>query len=328
MTILIISTIAMLLVAVSFLVAASWLRRANNRKSAKWSRLERDWGITIEAIAHGVAPQDSLRSRIGAADRMVLLDYLYKRTMHETRPARRELYRTLARPFLSDLERRAKDGDVWQRARAIRTMAELDGADASGLIIRALDDPAPHVAMTAARVYARLRLGPIGPLLDRIASYQVWDRRLLRSLLSSFGPDAAPALHGRVADTSVRPQIRAACAEALGELHYTGANDTALIVLQQEQDVDLVAAILRLVRSDAPRALTEKVRALCSSQDEVVRAQAVSCLSRIGDVADLVLVQSALEDESPWVVLNAGRGLDARDMDRHGPVASTAERLP
>src|SRR5690606_5382494 len=130
----------------------------------------------------------------------VLLDYLYKALMQERRPSRKDLYRELARPYLPLLEDRARDGDTWQRARAIRTLAELADYEARPQIVAALDDPAPHVAMTAARVYAQLALGPVDPLLARIDRYRNWDRRLLRSVLVSFGPVAAPALHQRMAD--------------------------------------------------------------------------------------------------------------------------------
>lgn len=306
-------TVAMFVVAISFLVAAGRLRRANNRKALAWARLERHLGATVDCIAHGTAEPQALHSRILPADRVVLLDYLYKRMVHETRPARRELYADLARPYLRLLEQRARTGDTWQRARAIRTLAELGGRERGDVIMEALDDPAPHVSMTAARSYAQLGLGTVDPLLDRIDRYQNWDRRLLRSVLVSFGPAAAPALHERYADRSTPASMRAVYADALSELDYREAGETAAAVLRDEYDVDLVASSLRLLRAPATSNQVDLVRDLCYSADDVVRGQAVACLARIGGDADLEVVERALADLSPWVVRSASRGLAERN---------------
>lgn len=317
-------TLAMFVVAVGFLVAAGRLRRANNRKAQSWARLERQLGTTVDCIAHGTAEAQALHSRILPADRVVLLDYLYKAMMQETRSARRELYADLARPYLRLLEQRVRTGDPWQRARAIRTLAELGGRERGEVIVAALDDPAPHVSMTAARSYAQLGLGTVEPLLDRIDRYQNWDRRLLRSVLVSFGPAAAPALHDRLTDRATAPSIRAVYADALSELDYRAAGDTAAAVLREERDVDLVAASLRLLRAPATPDQVEIVRALCDSADDVVRGQAVACLARIGNAADLDLVERALADLSPWVVRSASRGLAERGAGPAWQKASVA----
>jgi HEAT repeat protein len=307
---LVVSTVAMFVIAVAFLIAASVLRRANNRKAAHWARLETSWGTTIECIFHGVANADSLRP--SGADRLVFVDYLYKSISSETRPGRRSLLRQLAVPHIPVVTARIRTGDIWQRARAIRTVAELAGADADGMITGALQDPAPHVALTAARTYARLRLGPIDPVLDRIERYQDWDRRLLRLTLSSFGPAAAPALHQRFADPDVPARIRAVCADALAEMDYEPVNDTALAVLREEADIDLRASALRGIRGPVADRHRYLVRSLCGAEDQVIRAQAVACLARIGDEADMTELERALADLSPWVVLNATRGLSTR----------------
>ena len=308
MLVLVISTTAMLLVAIGFLVAASILRRSNNRKAAHWQGLERNWGMAVESIARGAVPQ-TLHAIVRAGERLILLDYLYKSNISEARPDRRALHAELARPYLPELERRVRDGDVWQRARAIRTLAELGGGAHAAVIIAALDDPAPHVAMTAARTYARLGLGPIEPLLERIERYQGWDRRLLRLTLASLGPTAAPTLHDRFADPQLAPRIRAVLADSLADLRFTGANDTALEVLSLEEDLDLKSAALRVIRAPVTERQRMVVRALCGSEDAVVRAQAVACLARIAGPADMAELERALADFSPWVVLNAKRGL-------------------
>ncbi|HEX6309295.1 MAG TPA: HEAT repeat domain-containing protein [Longimicrobiales bacterium] len=319
----IIATAVMFAVAVGFLVAAARLRRANMRKAKVWSRLENRLSAIIGSILHGSAEPDVLHSRIRPSEHMVLLDYLYKLMTHESRESRRELYRQLARPYLSELEKRARTGDPWQRARAIRTLAELAGRDAGPAIVAGLDAPEPHVAMTAARAYAQVGLGPVDALLERIERYHHWDRRLLRSVLVSFGPDAAPALARLYADLTLEPYSRAVCADALAELDYRDAGDVAALTLWEQEDVDLVAASLRLLRAPASALQLDVVRELCTVDDEVVRGQAMACLARIGDEADLVsTVEPALRDPSPWVARSAAQGLAERNATVGMPSAA------
>lgn len=309
----VIATAVMFAVAVAFLFAAARLRRANRRKAEMWSRLENRLDTVIGSVVHGSAPASTLHERIRPEERVVLLDYLYKLMTREARPARRALLQDLARPYLAELEKRAREGDVWQRARAIRTLAELAGKDARGAIMAGLDASEPHVAMTAARAYAQVGLGPVDPLLARLDRYHTWDRRLLKAVLASFGPAAAPALAQTLRDTTLPPHSRAVCADALAELDYGAAGDIATRVLEQEDDIDLVAASLRLLGTSPSTAQRRVVRQLCADADEVVRGQAVSCLARIGDDADLVgYVKPALSDPSPWVARAAAHGLTLR----------------
>jgi HEAT repeat protein len=176
-----------------------------------------------------------------------------------------------------------------------------------------LDAPEPHVAMTAARAYAQVGLGPVDPLLARIDRYHNWDRRLLRSVLVSFGPSAAPALAQTYADLTLPAGSRAVCADALAELDYGEAADMATRVLLEEDDIDLVAASLRLLRAKSSAEQRAIVRDLCTVPDDIVRGQAVACLARIGDAADLSnVVESAIRDPSPWVARSAAHGLTER----------------
>jgi HEAT repeat protein len=322
-----VATAIMFAVAIAFLAAAARLRRANMRKAALWARLETKMDALIASIVHGSADAAVLHSRIRPTEHVVLVDYLYKLLVRETRPARRALFQQLAVPYLEVLEKRARTGDVWQRARAIRTLAEVAGLDARGAIMAGLDAPEPHVAMTAARAYAQVGLGPVDPLLARIDRYHHWDRRLLRSVLESFGHAAAPALARTFADRTLAPHSRAVCADALAGLDYGDAADAATHVLLEEDDIDLVAASLRLLGAKSSEAQRDIVRDMCGLADEVVRGQAVACLARIGDDADLVnFVEPALYDPSPWVARSAAHGLTLRTGRTWTPPAATADQ--
>lgn len=307
----------MLAVAIAFVVAAALLRRSNNRKRMHWGQMETDWAAALDEIESGLLDPAVLQASLAAGDRLVFLDFLYKCAMVGPVPERLALIGRLSEPYIEELEARAVRGDVWQRARAVRTLARLRGAEACPAIEAALDDPAPHVALTAARAYARLQLGGVEPLLARVDRYRDWDVRLLRLTLASFGPGAAPALHARFADAAVPEWVRAVCAAALVELRYTGANETAIRVLRSRAEVDLKAAALRLLAGPLTPEQRALVRELCGAADPIIRAQAVTCLARLGEAADVAELERALGDLSPWVVLNATRAL--RDHPKPAP---------
>ena len=327
----VVATAVMFAVAVAFLAAAARLRRANMRKAALWAKLETKMDAVIASIVHGSGDAATLHSRIKPSEHVVLLDYLYKVLVSETRPARRRLYQELAQPYLAVLEKRARTGDVWQRARAIRTLSELAGLGARDAIVAGLDAAEPHVAMTAARAYAQVGVGPVAPLLARLERYHNWDRRLLRSVLVSFGPSAAPALAETFADLTRPPYSRAVCADALAELDYGQAAGVAARVLLEENDTNLLAASLRLLGSGSTPEQRDVVRNLCRIQDEIVRGQAVACLARIGDDADLAdIVEPAVHDSSPWVARAAAHGLKLRGRSStpSAPVIDSADTGP
>jgi HEAT repeat protein len=170
----------------------------------------------------------------------------------------------------------------------------------------------------------------VDALLARIDRYHHWDRRLLRSVLASFGSAAAPALAAAFADRTLPPYSRAVCADALVRLDYGEASEAAGQVLLEDDDLDLVAASLRLLGMRSSPAQREIVRDMCRLSDEVVRGQAVGCLARIGDEADLVdIVEPALLDASPWVARSAAHGLTVRTgRVWTAPAPATQRRAP
>ena len=312
MTVLVISTVVMFATVLVFLLTAWWLRRSNDRKAAKWLALETRWQALLQAIEEGTLAEAELHEQVAAGERLVFVDFLYKQLLNDGRAEWRELCRRVAGPYVDDVAARVRSGDVWQRARAVRTLAELGEPGQCGAIVEALDDPAAHVAQTAARAYARLGLGRIDALLERLDRYQPWDRRLLRQTLAAAGPDGAPALLRSLQDHDVPVSIRVICADALAALEYDGANEAALQVLLSATDIELRAAALRLFRGEVTEAQRSAVRSLRESSEAVLQGQAVACLARIGDVADLVELESALDHASPWVRFNAAKGLKQR----------------
>ena len=313
MTVLVISTVAMFTMVLVFMVAAWWLRRSNERKATRWAALEARWRALLEAISAGTLAEEELHAQVTGGERLVLVDFLYKQVINDTRPGWQQLCRRVAVPYLGAVAARVSEGDVWQRARAVRTLAELAGPEHTNAIVQALDDEAEHVAQTAARAYARLALGPVEALLQRLDRYRPWDRRLLRQTLAAMGPDGIPALLRSLQDRTLPASMRFICADTLATLDYEGANEAALQILREETDIELRAAALRLFRGEVTEAQREAVRTLGRSADPVLQGQAIACLARIGDDGDLKELESALDHDSPWVRFNAARGLTQRN---------------
>jgi hypothetical protein len=112
-----------------------------------------------------------------------------------------------------------------------------------------------------------------------------------------------------MADASSPTPVRAVCADALASLDSRGVGETAAAILRGTEDVDLVAACLRLLRPPATEAQREVVRRLCSAEDDVVRGQAVACMARIGRPEDMETAEPG--HGGPLAVGGAQRGAGA-----------------
>jgi HEAT repeat protein len=313
-----VTTIGLLLLALTaFLVAALLLRRRNDRKARRWNGFEAAWGTLMKAAYEGRATSADVKSTIAAGEELFFVDFLYKQALQVRDPERRAVLRQLATPYLPLITTRTRGGDPERRARAVKTLAELGGAHHTRYLIAALDDPSSLVSMSAARGLARAAgAGGVREIVARVDRYGDWNRRYLRATLAQLGLTAVPALRSSAQDAGLSPSVRAVCLETLGELEDAGSTAIAEEILWTQDDVDLCAAALRLLRrcGTAEHALT--VRNLCYHDDPVIRAQAVGTLAKIGEDADAEVLESALKDPSAWVALHAARGLKSRGRVR------------
>lgn len=309
----------MSLLVAGFIAAAAALRVRNTRKAKRWSALERDWGALVKRVSS--SPTSVSAPAVAPRDRLYFVDYLYRSAVASTDREHSRLLAHLARPFLDAVARRATEGDSWQRARALQTVAELGEGRFRSLLVNGLDDDAEIVVLAATQALAREHPDAVGEVLNRLPRYRRWDARLLRATLTRFGASAAPAISARFADTTLEPPLRAVCAEALADLDYPYGADTAAACLGEETDTDLLASCLRLLRRTGTAAHAEMVRPLCESADPVVRAQAVAALARIGQAGDLERLKQALIDPSPWVARRAESGLEQRLESAPRPAA-------
>ncbi len=292
-----------------FAVYTVHLRIRNTRKAARWRRMEEAWQDEILEVLSGAHEPDELLSRVDDKDVLFFVDFIL-RYVRQLRGEERETLAALAKPYLPRIAANVRRGDAEQRARAVQTLSALGFDEYSQTIVDALDDPAPLVAMVAARALTR----PGHPhyaraVLHKLHRLENWSQNYLASMLASVGSEVAHALRDTLADTEKSPPVRTVSAEALQKLNDFAAADIAAKIAEHENDCDLVAACTRLLgRVGRPEHLPV-IRTLCDSPEYVLRAHAVRALGRIGDRTDMEILRNAFDDPSQWVAIHAAWGL-------------------
>ncbi len=219
----------------------------------------------------------------------------------------------LAEPALPAARALLGRRDPAMRALGVHIVGRLGLDRNEKSVLRALDDDAPLVRKTAARALARAgRTDYVEPILETAANLEDWDTSEVVSVLQDIGPAAQPILRRAFSDPERRPAARAICAEALRWLNDLTAAEPATEILLRENDRELLAASLRLLRRVGGAEHAPAVRRLCTSHDPVIRLNAVATLaatSGLPESPDADLIGVALADPSSWVAIRAARGL-------------------
>jgi HEAT repeat protein len=322
---LIIGIAVLLAFAIGFAVSVVLLRIKNQRKAAKWNALERKWDETILSVLEGEEALTAFWSLVAVDEELFCVNYILRYARWLTGIERQRAV-SLAQPYLHRVAPRAGARDAERRARAIQTLGALGLATHSDIVVRALDDESPLVAMVAARALARKEHpGFLRPVLLHLHRFTTWSPNFLASLLAAVGPDAAPALR-EVLDDPQRPaNVRAVVATALGYLYDYDAANVAATVLEADDDKELTTACLRLMGRVGREEHLPLVRAFIDSGEFAVRAAAASALGSLGREEDLTRLKTACEDESRWVALHAARALrDAGDVESLQQLAASS----
>lgn len=296
------------LAALTALVAIG-ARLKNQRVARRMNEAEGRWIPRILEALDDPAQVEDVRMAVPPAEREIFLTLLL-RFATRVKGAERARAEALAQPHLEVMLRRLRSRRPEDRARSIRVLGTLAGGSQQATLMEALDDPAPVVAMTAARV-----LLPSGDpavtqrFLDRLERFSGWSRGLLASTLASGGSGAVPALRSILEDDDQSAWVRAVAADALRELDDPGAVETAGRVATSSEDRDLRVACLALLSHAGSRGDLPVVRSLVSDDDFAVRAAALTALGRLGTPEDRPILASALADDSPWVAIRAGIAL-------------------
>ncbi len=303
-------TVAILLVLIVFFaILTIVLRLRNIRKAGLWQSLEVRWEPLILDVMTGERTPADARRFVAAHEALYFVDYLL-RFANRFRGREAAVITELARPYLPRLAARLDKAEPARRARAIRTLSILGSEEYADVIVAALDDPSPLVAMIAARALANQdQPQHAAALLARLDHFDTWSLNYLVSMLAAMGPAIAPQLRRTLGDTQALPQTRAVAAGALRELNDYESGQIAARVLETETERELLTAALRLVGDVGSPEFLGPIRRLSRSDDPVVRGLALRALGRLGSRDDLSLLLQGIEDQSQWVALHAARGL-------------------
>ncbi len=310
-------TLAVLVVlacAVAFTLAAAWLHAANNRRLRRWERLEGEWEPVIIRVLAGEMPESRLRSLVRKSDERHFVAFLL-RYARRLKGVEHDAVLRLAVAYLSTIARDLRHRSPELRSRALQTLGDLSLVDYSHEFLRALEDPSPLVAMSAAQALSHHYSPAYGErLLRSIERFEKWSIRYLAAMLANMGPVSVQVLRTAFCDGSRPTRIRAVIALTLASLNDAGSVDLATKVIESEQQTDLVIAALTLIEKVGGSEQLPAVRRLIESTDFAVRARATTTLAALGTAEDTARIRSGLDDESNWVALHAAQGL--RDMGR------------
>lgn len=313
-------------IALLFSAYAVLLRTRHARRDQLWERLRQEWeGPVLAAIADPATVPD-VHARIPKQHRMHFVQFAleYARRL---RGEERQTLRRLVEPYLDQIAERATHRRSEVRTRAIQTLGTLGLPKYEKEVLEGLEDDSPLVSMVAARYLARPEFPQYAPrLLEHLDRFQVWNRSFLASMLAAMGPEVSPMLRDGLVNDDLPPWLRAVYAEALRMQRDPRAADPAIVAVDGVDHRDLGASLLRLIAAVGRPEHVDAVRALCFSDDEIIRAQALHALGVIGDTAELPLLFAGMDDASPWAALHAARGVrDAGGLDLLRQIAASDE---
>jgi hypothetical protein len=292
-------------------VYAIVLRRHHLRRERRREALAERWrGPLLLALADSDGGTD-VGLLVDEKDRLRFVGYVLE-FARRVRGEERRVLRDLARPHLELVAQRARYRQEEVRARAIQTLGTLGLPDYAPLVVGALDDTSPLVAMVAARALAREETPEYAlEVLARLERFKGWDRRFLASMLAAMGPEVAATIRSGLEDTANDPWVRALLAEAAYLQGDFLAADPAARVLRESRDRELRVSALRLLGGVGRPEHASMIRDLCRSEDATIRAQALAALVTVGGREDLPVFLEAIEDPYPWAALYAARGVAA-----------------
>lgn len=315
--------VALFVVTVTFSVYAIALRIGHQVRDRRSRRLDALWQEPV--LAAIMDPDQIPAARAAVEDRYrrhfvrFVLDYTRRLRGAELRTLRR-----LVEPYLYLIAERVNHRRSEVRTRAVQTLGTLGLPKYSKEVIAGLEDPSPLVAMIAARYLARQDFPQYAPaVIANLHRFEGWNRSFLASMLARIGPEASPELLAGLADEEAPTWLRAVRAEALLMQLDPLGGDVAARILETADDRELVAAALKLLAAVGRPEHLPIIRERCSSQDLVIRAQALHALGMLGDETDLDLLMHGMDDPSPWAAMHAARGV--REAGGEGMLREIAE---
>jgi len=329
------SALVLVLVTILFMLYALVLHIRGIRITRRREELEARWRERLLAAATGDTPLDTppdpgtvgkASIEIDPKDQILFLELVtaYARALRG--PERRQLEH-VAGPYLGALDPMLDDPDPYRRAYGLDLLGELGFEAARDRIVRGLHDESGLVAMVAARALARHADPAHVPLLiQRLDAFENWSTSYLANLLRSFGPGAAPALRTLAMNRSTTGQFRCIALQALRDLNDLESVGPAAAALSQESDPEVQAGLIRILGTLGRPEHLDQIRPFArdARSEDHVRAAAIQAVGTLSDqrASDVAMVSDALDDPSPWVALQAARGLLA--LGREAELAELA----
>lgn len=301
--------LALFLITLAFSVYAVLLRVQNERRDARRAALAERWqGTLLDAIADPTKIPDVHRL-VDNDGRLHFVGFVLQ-FARRMRGGESDVLRSVVQPYMGLIAERLDTDRVEVRARAVQTLGTLGLPEHEDLVIAALDDPSPLVAMVAARALAKEEEPRYASaVLAKVHRFSEWNRLYLASMLAAMGPEVSLGLRAGLADPAAEPWTRSVMAEALRLQTDFEAGDVAAGVVADADDGDLTVDALRLLAEVGRPAHLPVVRSKARSHDPAIRAQALRALGRLGGPEDLPILVEALDDDFTWAALYAARGV-------------------
>jgi HEAT repeat protein len=303
------AVVALVLLSFAFAGYTFLLRLGNRRRELRKERLKEKWEEPLLLALADPDRTDALHQLVADDERLYFVQFVldYARRV---RGAERTTLEEIVAPYLGPITERASDPRREIRTRAVQTLGELGLPAHADLVVAALDDPSPLVAMVAARsLAARGQVERAPDILQRLHRFEGWSVGFMASLLASMGAEGAPALRETLADRGAVARVRGVAAQALSLLADLDSADLAARIAREEEDPELLRPTLQLLARVGRPEHVEVVRQRCASPDATVRATALRALGTLADDDDRVRLLGAMADPSPWVAMSAARGL-------------------
>ncbi len=320
----------------------------------RWLRIQEELEPLVLDVLAGDRSPEAVWERVRAADATRFTEFLLHHYAPKLRGQELQAIRDLATPYLPLVAQGAASGHSEARAHAIQSLATLGLPDYEDVVIQALGDPSPVVALVSARALADAGGARyVRDILNRMDRFELWSSSFLSVMMASMGPEAVPALEEKYVDRKVPAEVRAICADALGQIGVPEAAEMAAKVLEQLEPLvvawrglepasrapaaseymsrevtnvgderEVLITSLRILVELGHAEHLPLVRRLSQSVDPVVRALAMSGLGEIGEERDLPMLAAGVEDPSRWVAVHAASSLKAlgafKELERIG----------
>lgn len=309
LTIVGIATALLFAIALLFALLTIALRLRSLRLATVRTRLEQTWEpLVLGALTGDVSPE-AVRNAVAPRDSLFFVAYVL-RFVNRFVGEERNTMRQLTRPYLPLVAAQLKSRSAESRAHAVQTLVLVGMEEYDREVLSALDDPSLTVAMVAARTLASKEQTRFAPeILGRIHRFEHWNPLYLASLFSGMGSDVVPALRQIYQDPSSDRRVRRVVADALHDLDDIESAATAHTIALAEEDVELLAASMRLLARVGGPADSGVARRALGHDSALVRLRAADALGELGGPQDLLRLRAAIDDPEPWVSLAAARAL-------------------